>query len=400
MSLFPRRRERPRNCPGCGKTLSPSRERALPCAACMRTGKYRLASAADVMKAAKAVATGQMAVVNTPARPVCTHCGKDTAGSTGYCFTCLAESMCRITSSMTAMQGSLSLAGSALAGLTGSITDSGMQLKRPELPVVQRDDLLKGTKYATLWRNDRGEPEFGGTGYTTTRYSAEGKAICAKGCDHEVPDPYCTCGFWVAVHPKSKLARWDSQYVALEVEFGGKVVDCGKDPLPADPWGYRAQWQRALSVTLPAQCDAWRTTDLTGYYIHVAWPPYGTADYACGSAPKYLVGDTTGQVRTACEKHVVGCAFIPKPVSWLRQHLRTEIRPGTVTDDETLPATLAAPYQGRLRRRYWNIAVPPGASLQLQELPYPPGAINVEWHWDTDYGTGVTTYTCSWDEYS
>lgn len=191
----------------------------------------------------------------------------------------------------------------------------------PPLPQARQDDLIKGTKYAQL-RIGTGDNEayFTGTaGYMMGAYGAEGHATCAKGRlhPHGAPDADCTCGFWVPVRKESALSYWDSAQVQLEVEIGGRIIECGKDPLPAPPWGYRAQWQRILSVSLPKDCGMrhFRPGE-------------------CIGAPNSLVIQAPDRrVMTACMRHSVGEEVISKPLSWLRQSLRTEIRPGWVTDD-------------------------------------------------------------------
>ena len=193
------------------------------------------------------------------------------------------------------------------------------------LEVVCQDDLLQGTKFASLWMRD-GKPEFRGAGNTVHPYGAEAYARCARGHAHEAPDRDCQCGFWIAEHRDSRLTSWTDSLVKLEVEFGGRVLDCGKDPLPAPAWGYRAQWQRVLSVSLPQQCG-----------VRLC---FGVCFGVCGGGPgRWLVtAGGSGRVVAACERHAAMLGSVPNPVAWLREGLQTEVRPGTVSDDAPPPS--------------------------------------------------------------
>lgn len=198
----------------------------------------------------------------------------------------------------------------------------------PTWPVVEQEDLIKGTKYAQLYIDEAGEAYFTGVGMRDHRYTTESYAVCAKGKDHDVPDPLCTCGFWVPLREQSALSRWSADTVALEVEMGGRVWEFGKDPLPAPPWGWRAQWQRVLSVTLPKECAV---GDVIG------GPCIGDPSFlVVWIADTHRRGADRGRVLTACYRHAMldAVQVIDKPVSWLRRSLRTEIRPGLVEDDD------------------------------------------------------------------
>lgn len=277
----------------------------------------------------------------------------------------------------------------------------------PRFETVHQEELLQGTKYATLWMDKDGKPEFRGSGYThKAPYGTEAYAVCGLDRDHEVPDPACTCGFWTATRKESRLSTWAASDVALEVEFGGKVIDCGKDPLPAPPWGYRAQWQRVLSVTLRDAC------------------------YSCGRpGPQYLVscGVVTRQLVVSCGACLayLGGTPVEKPVTWLREGLQTEIRPGTVTDDAppvragsgtdwSLPVSrgivptlymppytglsYGSPYGGLRTRKTWTAVVPAG-SANYAPTPYPAHAVNVQWKYTLDEpADSSVTITCSWEE--
>lgn len=205
-----------------------------------------------------------------------------------------------------------------------------------KLPVVKQDDLLQGTKYAVLSVDSSGNPVFRGTGYSEMMYPTETFAACGRYGNHPVPDPDCTCGFWVPRRKESALARWSKGTVALEVEMAGDVLECwpdhgwkGSPETSGEPWGYRAQWQRVLSVSLHPDCEM---ADIAN------------ANVPCAGKPKYLCVDKSGGhrgnqwvLRTACDMHVNVDTAIPKPVSWLREKLQTEIRPGTVTDEPPAP---------------------------------------------------------------
>jgi hypothetical protein len=193
-----------------------------------------------------------------------------------------------------------------------------------KLPVRHQEDLISGLqKYAQLSLDEHGKPCFRGTGYG--RYYTESYAECHVGGAHEAPQPDCTCGFWVPYREESRLAQWSSSQVRLEVEIGGRILNCSRVS-KKETWGYRAQWQRVLSVTLNTTCGA------SGAYGRNACA--GKARWLCVQ-PGYANGH--GSLISACIVHMRRSSrVIGEPVSWLRRELRTEIRPGDVTDK--LPA--------------------------------------------------------------
>jgi hypothetical protein len=306
------------------------------------------------------------------------RCGKCGAAlpSDGTCAPCSLAAMMGVTiNQMNA--GMSSLAGSLSSFSFGSVTASGPA----SLETVEQDDLLQGTKYATLWMTKDGKPSFRGTGYcgVKSEYSTESYASCGDGCSHDVPAADCKCGFWIPTE-KSALSVWHRPYVRLEVEFGGRVMDCGRDPLPAPPWGWRAQWQRVLSVTLSPHC---------------------AAHAGCSRKPVGLVAERdTGQVLTSCDRPPFASRrVISRPVSWLREGLQTEIRPGTVTDDPAPeePAERALPPGAHLiSRRQMRItgaavstcarsyAVPFTGIVQVDGVTvYGAPGPGSQWHWES-----------------
>lgn len=233
------------------------------------------------------------------------------------------------------------------------------------LPVVQQDDPIQATKYAQLMLGPDGKPFFAGVGYG--EYHTESYAVCGQGKTHTVPDPECQCGFWVGTRDGSKLSTWNAQQVALEVELAGTVLDCARDGTPVTdaPWGYRAQWQRVLSVSLSPECGmAALTTDRYSSY-------YQPLPTGCDGPPLFLCahGAVSQKLLTACQAHVTAKSAIKKPVSFLREFLQTEIRPGTVTDD-AVPRT--APDVEQLRKD-WADEVRSITSrlVKLENLPLP-----------------------------
>lgn len=228
---------------------------------------------------------------------------------------------------------------------------------RSVLPVVEQQDLIPATKYARLALEPSGRPCFRGTGYAGNPYYTETEATCGKNKQHTAPDPDCECGFWVGTRTGSKLATWKPEYVALEVELGGTVMECARvgtrDSEP--PWGYRAQWQRVLSVTLPAEC---------GMRNHQSWySSFGVQPVnLCDGPPVFLCAVPTtdflgSQLLTACQAHVKADTAIKKPVSFLREFLQTEVRPGTVTDDAVPRKTAKHDVDIVQLRRDWDEAV-------------------------------------------
>lgn len=201
--------------------------------------------------------------------------------------------------------------------------------RQPELPTRHVDDLLKGTKYAYLELDDDGKPWFRGTaGYSG--YRTEEYAVCGANlnkAEHVSPDLHCSCGFYIPSDERGRITRPQGS-VALEVEMAGKIIRFEH--------GYRAQWQRVLSVTLPTECGQGNS--------YAKNSCAGPARWLCTipNASTYSIGGNDGKRLGVCcavhmrrSKHVIG-----KPVSWLRQELQTEIRPGNVRDE--LPLDEAA----------------------------------------------------------
>lgn len=188
-----------------------------------------------------------------------------------------------------------------------------------KLPVRYQEDLISGlTKYAQLSLDADGKPCFRGTGYG--QYYSESYAVCHVGGKHDAPQPDCTCGFWVPFREESRLSTWQASMVRLEVEIGGRILNCSQKSKD-ETWGYRAQWQRVLSVTLNTQCGG---------------GGFGSRS-SCAGKSRWLCVQPgysgQGSLVTACIVHMRRSSrVIGEPVSWLRRELRTEIRPGDVTN--------------------------------------------------------------------
>jgi hypothetical protein len=311
----------------------------------------------------------------------CAHCGKTGASSSH-------EALCGIRF----VSGQLSWTWG-----TSGVASVSVAEKDAQLPVVRQDDLLQGTKYAGLWRGKDGQPEFRGVGDRTHSYGTESYARCGQRKSHRVPDRDCGCGFWIATRPESRLAVWEPSYVALEVEFGGRVLDCGKEPLPAEPWGYRAQWQRVLSVSLSPGCGANQIQRLGMYgTAPVCFYIRGLSTaVACAGPVRWLVS-IGGEVSTACENHAAAGSLVRKPVTWLREGLQTEIRPGDVSDDAPAPQYTEPelPVKKTIGQSYTRGSWSTGGSLQVTHVwQYVLLAGNVSLPYTT--ATGVTE--ASWD---
>lgn len=235
------------------------------------------------------------------------------------------------------------------------------------VPEEEQEELITGTKYAVLCIDRNGKPCFRGTaGLSGGMYYAESYAKCSYEPGHQAPQANCSCGFWVPCKKESALASWTSDRVQLEVELAGRVAICSQGSAD-DPWGYRAQWQRVMSVTLPAAC-------------HIGDRYTGNCDgspkYLCRGGGTFRVASLTGGddyciVGTACDAHVDRTALIDKPVSWLRQGLQTEVRPGTVTDapPEPLPQLEDA---GKLEKQYRDeVARIVGKMTRVSQLELP-----------------------------
>jgi hypothetical protein len=306
--------------------------------------------------------------------PVCAGCGKGTgSGASGLCTSCYVAAAGppreKCASCGTALHPG-QLRGSRCRTCETKYQKGLAEKKaRASLPVVKQDDPIKATKYAKLCLDKAGKPYFAGVGYG--QYYTESEAVCAKGKTHQVPDPGCTCGFWVGTRKESKLSEWNARQVALEVELAGTVLECAPDGTPDtdDPWGYRAQWQRVLSVSLPAQCGM---GVIEGSYSSY----YDPLPVRCDGPPLFLCADGTSEVLllTACQAHVKPKQAIKKPVSFLREFLQTEVRPGTVSDmaePKDLPP-VSHPDVEQLRKD-WAATVKDitGKLVKLENLPLP-----------------------------
>ena len=302
--------------------------------------------------------------------------------ATGTCVNCASVIVPAGTALCDGCKPAVTLSGAVLWSAVTQISASispvflGLHSARagsaPELEVVTQDDLLQGTKYACLWQAADDRPEFRGVGHPMFPYRTEAYAQCGNYQSHESPAAGCQCGFWVATRPESQLAQWTPSWVALEVEFGGRVLDCGREPLPAPPWGYRAQWQRVLSVSLSQACGVASLTSDMQMGGTTARNAAAAASYAelhdwgalaCRGPVRWLAA-AGRQVCSACEQHAAtAAAVVRKPVAWLREGLQTEVRPGTITDDA--PAPVLQPHAAA-KRQVRKHAVPAGSPM----LPY------------------------------
>jgi len=127
---------------------------------------------------------------------------------------------------------------------------------RPGMSLPERTD----TQPYLGWKNARliwipGDHYlFGGVSIgKATQYGLRARARClsdgpaSSQPDHQAPAESCSCGFYAhARQPQSE--SYAAEYVALEVELGGKVIVCTD--------GYRAEWQRVLNIVVPQVCYA------------------------------------------------------------------------------------------------------------------------------------------------
>lgn len=120
----------------------------------------------------------------------------------------------------------------------------------------ERDDTQPylGWKHARLIWIPGDHYLFGGVSIgKATQYGLRARARCLadstqiQRTDHTVPDEQCSCGFYAHAQPPSSESM-QAEYVALEVELGGRVIVCND--------GYRAQWQRVLNIIVPQVCYA------------------------------------------------------------------------------------------------------------------------------------------------
>ena len=146
------------------------------------------------------------------------------------------------------------------------------------------------------------EIHFRGMGYTL-HYSVEEYATCGENETHDVPDSDCGCGFWLPDGIENVASGQEGWL--LDVELAGEVIEHEQ--------GWRGQWQRVLSVTPPLWCMICTT---------VIKAP---ATCITVSNPNY-------RITAMCVQHA-GKYAVPRPVSWLRSLLRTELRPGFLSDD-------------------------------------------------------------------
>jgi hypothetical protein len=139
-----------------------------------------------------------------------------------------------------------------------------------------------------------------------------------------------------------------------------------------------------------------------------------------------LVTERDGQVLTSCDRPpFTSRRVISKPVSWLREGLQTEIRPGTVTDDPAPAPAEPEPPQlppgtrltGQTQTRWGHFlstyarsyAVPFTGTTTVGGItvcgPPAPGS---QWHWESAasprkytavvLGDGTLLVTETWEE--
>ena len=202
---------------------------------------------------------------------------------------------------------------------------------QPALPALQDEgipevvelELMRGRKLARLVRQDDAV-QFAGIGMNGI-YDVEGYAECLMRKNHEVPHPDCSCGFYIPA--KLGNAYGDPrQHWMLDVEFGGKVLDCGMGALPVPARGYKASWQRVLSVTAPTMC------------------------VYCGADAEHVCMQFDARIEALCPKCASGRALTTreKPLTWVREHLATELIAPNLTDAVAEPAL--APWEEELLR--------------------------------------------------
>ena len=195
-------------------------------------------------------------------------------------------------------------------------------------PEEQQDELIRGVKAAVLVIEEDGSLSFNGIGGFDAPYGIEAYAVCARTrrgmpLSHPAPDLRCTCGFWLP-ETREDIPSDDGEFFILEVELAGKVIEHsswrheGED---RPPYGYRGEWQRVLSVAPPSRC--WGC-GAPGTALVAYDPPYQRRVVASCSAC------VQGQIRLR------RVSWVPRPVTWLRERLGTEIRPGTLRDDLVL----------------------------------------------------------------
>ena len=185
---------------------------------------------------------------------------------------------------------------------------------QPKLPAMADDgipevfelELMRGRKLARLFRQGD-SVQFMGVGMNGV-YDVEGYAECLMKKTHEVPDPGCSCGFYIPAKLDNHYGD-PRQHWVLDVEFGGKVLDCGMGALPVPARGYKASWQRVLSVTAPTMCRQ------------------------CSADAEYVCVQLSNNIEALCPKHAsVAPSTQEKPLTWVREHLATELVAPNLTD--------------------------------------------------------------------
>lgn len=255
--------------------------------------------------------------------------------------TAAAKRKTAITRKLCASCGEMRWTGSGDLCLACVITDANVSFKKLEeamvtpesapLPEVSQDEPVRGLKAAVLVvTGEQHDPRvrFQGTGMSAL-YDAEAVARCLKHGTHDVPDPACTCGFWLPATVKD--VQWPaSPSWLLDVELTGRVMECGYEGKPAGGW--RGSDQRVLTVSPSRWCQLCAPAVCTpGRYLVVLQSQYARQDEA--ERP-------VGVLAVACVRHAVAGA-IPFPVTWLRERLGTEVQPGFLTDDEAVvPASV------------------------------------------------------------
>lgn len=216
------------------------------------------------------------------------------------------------------------------------------------LPAEESDELITAWKTAYLIVSDEtaGVPSatvvrYRGTGYAVP-YDTEGYARCPKTWEYPdnsskyargisaypeealrhdrpatgVAGQYCQCGFWAVKDPASAVTGFDLW--RLQVELAGNVIVADN--------GYRAQWQRVMSVTAPSWCQQCAHAGMPGtpgrYLVTRAVHVSNADDHA-----------TPQIITVAC----AACAkdnWVPRGLSWLKGKLGTDVSGEFLTDDD------------------------------------------------------------------
>ena len=174
------------------------------------------------------------------------------------------------------------------------------------IPEVFELELMRGHKLARPFR-DNDAVRFMGIGMNGI-YDVEGYAECLMRNNHEVPHPDCSCGFYIPAKLGDHYGD-PRQHWVLDVEFGGKVLDCGMGALPVPARGYKASWQRVLSVTAPTLCRQ------------------------CGANAEHVCVQFSNNIEVLCPKHAYSAPSTEKkPLTWVREHLATELIAPNLSD--------------------------------------------------------------------